>query len=165
MTQVPNPQYVGAPARMADGRLFTDYRRSNVLLPAYKNVPWADWDRIQRMQRLGVARIQNDRAQSTMMAGSSNCVDTMVPELSKWQYAWNGGQQLLAQPVGIGAGRNPLPGRVGMDPDALAAAAFPLDMLHGSYNATSANVPIRHAVVDRPVLPPRYNKYSQPYGS
>ena len=165
MAQAPNPRFVGAPARMADGRLFTDYRRSNVLLPAYRNVQWADWDRIQSMQRLGVARIQNDRAKTTMVAGATNCVDTMVPELAKWNYGWNGGQQMLAQPVGIGAGRNPLPGRVGLDPDALAAAAFPLSMMPGAYEVAGLNVPVHHAVAQGPVVPARYNKYSQPYGS
>lgn len=150
--------------RMADGRLFTDYRRSTALLPPLQDTPWADWNRIQSMQRLGVARMQNNRAQSNMAAGSTNCVDTMVPELSKWNYDWNNGQQRLRYPVGIGAGRNPLPG-TNMSSADLAIAAFPLSMLHGAYDTTDINTSVHRIVTDRAAVPLQYNKYSLPYGN
>jgi hypothetical protein len=170
MAQIPNPHYVGAPARMSDGRLFTDYRRSTLLLPKLRPNTWADYDRRNDMTRTGEMRISNDRTMATQRGGSVNCVDTMVPELTKFQYAWNGGQQRLAHPVGIGAGRLPLPGRpdlINADPDTLAAATFPLEMFPGSWDPRASLYqrgppPVK---IDVPVTPARHNRYAMPYGN
>lgn len=170
MAQTPNPHYLGAPARMADGRLFTDYRRSTLLLPKLRNGTWADYDRRNDMTRTGYMRTSNDRMLTTQRAGSVNCVDTMVPELTKFQYDWNGGQQRLAHPVGIGAGRLPLPGRpdlITADPDTLAAATFPPEMLPGTWDPRASLYqrgppPPR---VDTPVTPAIPNRYAMPYGN
>lgn len=170
--QVPNPRYIGAPARMADGRLFTDYHRTTRLLPALKPTQWADWERRQEMLSHGQVRVRNDRMTTTLRAGSMACVDTMVPELSKWQYTWEGGNNAIAHPVGIGAGRLYLPGRPGLrtaDPDVVATATFPMTMLHGCFDPnpqTYYAVPVRPTIVDVPVKSGNgENRYSAPYGN
>lgn len=170
MAQIPNPHYIGAPARMADGRLFTEYRRSTLLLPKLRATTWADFDRRNDMTRTGTMRMTGERTVATQRAGSTNCVDTMVPELTKFEYTWNGGQQKLAHPVGIGAGRLPLPGRpdlIAADPDTLAAATFPLDMFHGAWDprASLYQRGPPPAPVDTPVTPALRNRYAMPYGN
>lgn len=163
---VPNPRYVGAPARMSDGRLFTDYRRSTRLLPTLSTGTWADHQRRETMQKTGVMRIQSDRTMSVLRGGSTNCVDTMVPELSKWNYNWNGGRQSVAHPVGIGSGRLYLPGRpdlVTADPDTVAAATISDEMLPGTYKPTPS-LYIQSVVASQYVPGNGSNRYSMPYG-
>lgn len=156
-----NPRYPSAPARMADGRLFTDYRPSCDLLPK----GWGTFDNRQLRISNGEARIANDRSQLTMIAGPRECVDTMVPELNKRSYNWTGGETLRAHPAGIGTGRMYLPARTDLvmgDPDALAAATV------GSLPGTFSQIP---ASFNAPVPTPqdawsaRKNRYSMPYGN
>jgi hypothetical protein len=151
---------------MADGRLFTDYRASCSLLPALGNSRWADWERQQGMKRNGQVYIKADRGATVMRAASYGCVDTMVPELTKRVYSWNGPIEFMSQPAGIGTGRSYLPGRTDLvagDPDVLAISTFP-EMV-GTF---STNIATYTALPGKPVVPvsaapSRLNRYSAPY--
>jgi hypothetical protein len=151
---------------MADGRLFTDYTANCKLLPPLLGGTWADHDRRVVMRNNGPARIAGDRQQTVTNAGSTGCVDTMLPELSKRVYAWNGPvTERIVEPVGLGTGRLYLPGRMdllGADPDVVAAATIPSTMLPGTFSATGGSyaTPTRYAV-----LPPVKNRYAAPYGN
>lgn len=170
MTTVPNPRYPGSPARMADGRLFTDYRANCSLLAPLGAGRWADFDRKQAMVNTGAQMIGTDRALLAMRAGTSGCVDTMVPELSKRVYNWDGpAAQMLAHPAGLGTGRLYLPGRSDLvtgDPDVLAAATFPAALLPGTFSSNPQLYTTMkpYAPVATAVLPARPNRYSAPYG-
>jgi len=160
--QIPNPRYVGAPARMSDARLFTDYKANCRLLPTLQPVEWADLTRRSSMVQGGERQMNIDRALTTMKAGSTNCVDTMVPELTKRSYIWNGVKALGVTPVGIGEGRLYLPGRPDLvrgDPDLLALATFP--ELPGTF---SMNGPAPAGPKATATLPLKVNRYSAPYG-
>lgn len=164
--RIPNPHWAGAPARMSDGRLFTDYRGNCTLLaPKPAGDTWADFDRRARMMRTGATQIASDRGLTTMRAGAADCVDTMVPELRKHVYAWWGPvEDGLAQPVGIGTGRLYLPGRpelVRADPDVVAAATVPRAMLPGTFEPVVGSSGREAATT---VGPARHNRYAAPYG-
>ena len=167
---IPNPHYPGSPARMADGRLFTDYRSSCSLLsqtPTRSPAFGFDFERKQNLQKSGVHMISADRSTTVLRAGSVGCVDTMVPELTKRVCTWNGCVTLPAHAAGIGQGRLYLPGRqdlVAADPDLLAAAtAFD----HGTFSSnpnlyTSAPKVVPVSAI---AVPAKKNRYSVPYGN
>jgi hypothetical protein len=162
---IPNPRFPGAPARMADGRLFTDYRANCFLMAPLSNKVWAEYDRNDRMKRNGAAHIATDRTMTIMQAGQTGCVDTMVPELTKKTYTWQGPIEVVSHPVGIGAGRMYLPGRrdlLSADPDVVAATTFPA--MHGTF---SPNTPLYMSgpVAAMPTLPNVRNRYSAPHGA
>jgi hypothetical protein len=161
--QIPNPRYVGAPARMSDARLFTSYKPNCRLLPALQPVEWADLTRRSSMVQGGERQIKIDRALTSMAAGSTNCVDTMVPELTKRSYVWNSVKELGVTPVGIGEGRLYLPGRPDLvrgDPDLLALATFP--ELPGTFSMSGSAGPAGPKATA--TLPLKVNRYSAPYG-
>ena len=160
--QIPNPRYVGAPARMSDARLFTDYKANCRLLPTLQPVTWADIERRSSMVQNGERQMNMDRSLTTMKAGSTNCVDTMVPELTKRSYMWNSVKELGVTPVGIGEGRLYLPGRTDLvrgDPDLLALATFP--ELPGTFSMSGPGPAGPKATA---TLPLKTNRYSAPYG-
>jgi hypothetical protein len=156
---IPNPHHAGAPARMADGRLFTDYRPNCDLMAPLKGEPFAEYKRKEAMLKNAQYAIATDRNMLVMRAGSAGCVDTMVPELNKRIYAWNGPVgEVLAQPAGLGTGRMYLPGQPGLaaaDPDILAAATFP--EMPGTFSMMRAAAPM-----SRPSGTPQ-NRYSGPH--
>jgi hypothetical protein len=161
--QIPNPHYPGSPARMSDGRLFTDYRPSCSLLGP------ADFDSKQRLQETGIHMISADRSTTVMRAGTVGCVDTMVPELSKRVCTWNGCKTLPAHSAGIGQGRLYLPGRqdlVAEDTDLLAAAtAFDHGTFSANPNSYMANLSLPWTKPSAiPAIPAKLNRYSAPYG-
>jgi hypothetical protein len=170
--QIPNPHHPGAPARMADGRLFTDFRQNCALLPKRGGGVWADWERHQSMKRTGEVAMKSDRGLTVMRAASYGCVDTMVPELTKRVYSWNGPVELPCQAAGIGTGRSYLPGRpdlVGGDPDVLAAATFPA-MFSAMPGTFSTNMALYTAVPQMPPVPvgpapARVNRYAPPHAT
>ena len=159
--RVINPRYPSSAARMADGRLFTDYRGNCQL---FTNT---DFDTKQRFMTNGTLQMQNDRTLLTMVAASTGCVDTMVPELTKRVCDWSGCQTLPSQPAGLGQGRLYLPGRKDLaagDPDVLAAATFPMP---GTFSANANPYFMDTGLVARSGhigVPARPNKYSAPYG-
>lgn len=156
---IQNPHYPGTVARMADGRLFTDYRPNCDLMAPLKAAPFAEYARKEAMLRNAPYAIASDRNMLVMRAGSSNCVDTMVPELNKRIYAWNGPVgEIVSQPAGLGTGRMYLPGQAGLataDPDVLASATFP--ELPGTFSMMRTAAP-----VGRPAVPTQ-NRYSGPH--
>ena len=166
--QIPNPRYPGSPARMADGRLFTDYRSSCSLLsqpPARSPAFGYDFERKQNMQKAGIHMISADRSTTVLRAGTVGCVDTMVPELTKRVCTWNGCTTLPAHAAGIGQGRLYLPGRsdlVAADPDLLAkATAFD----HGTFSSNPNMYAPVSPVSVASIVPAKPNRYSAPYGN
>ena len=151
-----NPRYPGSPARMADGRLFTDYR-ANCNIIGGNNT----FKRKEQIRKTGTHIIEVDRATSVAIAGTTGCVDTMVPELTKRVCDWNGCRTLPSEAVGIGQGRLYLPGSGVQDPDAMAA----LVTIPNTYPAhTGLYVPAPAAYNQRvPVVPATPNRYSAPY--
>jgi hypothetical protein len=117
--RIVNPHYPSAPLRMADGRLFTDYR---------PNCTPTETSRSQ-MQANGENSMALDRYMTVNRAGQMGVVDTMVPELYKQSYTWSSQFQGMSHPTGIGTGRIYLPGRaeelIHADPDIVAIATFP----------------------------------------
>jgi hypothetical protein len=168
MAAIPHPHYASAPARMSDGRLFTDYRANCELLPPLRGGTWEDHDRRVLMRNGAASEIAADRSKTVRQAGigSAGCVDTMLPEFTKRVYAWNGPiTERIVEPVGLGTGRLYLPGRLdllGADPDVVAAATIPPAMLPGTFSAMGGSYaqPVRTAI-----LPPLKNRYSAPYGN
>lgn len=158
--RIPHPHWIGAPSRMSDGRIFTDYR---------PNCNTIEQNRRTDLQNTGLLHIQTDRSLAAMAAGHAGCVDTMVPELNKRVYSWHGGAQVVSQAAGIGTGRFYLPGQpelLNADPDVVAAATIPDSMLPGTFQpnpflyAPMMTVPS----VAGPVIPASRNRYSAPYG-
>ncbi len=171
MAAIPNPRYPGSPARMADGRLFTNYRPNCSLLAPLGSGEWADWSRKQNMVNTGEVTIATDRSTTVMRAGSVGCVDTMVPEFSKRVYTWAGPVELVSQPVGLGTGRMYLPGNPGLvagDPDVLARATIPDSMLPGTFSSNPNAYMmggVQPATVARETVGQARNTYSAPYGN
>ena len=159
MQRIPNAKYAGSPARMQDGRLFTDYRSNCKLLPEDMEVGGSFEDK-ERLQRDGPRRIQADRDRTSNHAISTGCVDTMVPETSKRSCSWNGCVTLPTYDVGIGQGRLYLPDRADLvDPDQLAeATAF-------AFGTFPVRAKPAKATLATAVLPAKLNKYSAPYGN
>ena len=162
-----NPHFPNSPARMADGRLFTDYRENCRLLQQHQDPTFgASFNDKQRMQQTGSILMNTDRSLTVMRAASLSCVDTMVPELTKRVYNWNGGTTLPAHAAGIGQGRLYLPDRTDLvagDPDVLAAAtAFDFGTFPSNPNLYMAGA--APVVVPR-VGPRTLNRYSAPYGN
>jgi hypothetical protein len=160
--RIANPHYPSAPARMADGRLFTDYRPSCTLLPPLiPNRTWAGIERRDNMKATGETLMAMDRYATVSRAGQLGVVDTMVPELYKTVYAWDGGAQLMSHPVGIGTGRLYLPGRaaelVGADPDVVATATFP--QMGGAFPSYVEGA----KAAAGPVATVKRNRYSAPH--
>lgn len=156
MFRIPNPHFPGAPARLSDGRTFTDYRPNCDINPP----SWGDFETRQMMLRTGIDKIASDRKQSVLVAGQRDCQDTMVPESHKRICTWSGCSTVLAHPVGLGTGRLYLPGRpdlIQADPNILASATFP--DLFGTYSQIT---PFAANARKAPVTPS--NRYSAPYG-
>ena len=161
-----NPRFPGAPAWMSDGRLFTDYRPNCELAGSPSN---ASYDSKKHLQSMGALQIKTDRSLTVLRAGSTGCVDTMVPESTKRVCAWDGCTTLPAHAGGIGQGRLYVwqrPELAGADPDVVAKAtiSFPLpgtfpvnpDLYMASPGGSSDKA--------RTAGPAKPNRYSAPYG-
>jgi hypothetical protein len=164
---IPNPRFPGSAARMADGRLFTDYRPSCTLIPANTAKPWSEYQRHVQLQTTGAHVMAADRNAAIARTASANCVDTMVPELSKRVYRWDGlVEERINQSAGIGTGRLYLPGRtdlIGADPDVVAAATFPV--IPGTFVMRSSPYGPQAAAKPADAGPTQHNRYSAPYGN
>lgn len=168
--RVINPRYPDSPARMADGRLFTDYgSQCRGAQPKQGNPGFeASFDDKQRKQQTGEILMKADRSLTVMRGGiMGGCVDTMVPELTKRVCGWDGCRTLMSHPAGIGQGRLYLPGRkdlVAGDPDVLAAAtAFDFGTFSQNPHlyVAAGVVPVSPAAV---IQTRTANRYSAPYG-
>jgi hypothetical protein len=171
--RIPHPHWPGAAARMSDGRLFTDYRANcSLLAPKPAGNVWADYDRRAQMIRMGPTQVASDRQLTALRAApvAGSCVDTMVPELRKRVYAWNGPiEDGIAHPAGLGTGRLYLPGQpalVGADPDVVASETFPRAMLPGTFEPVGAAGLYGQPVAGPATVgPARHNRYAAPYGN
>lgn len=159
-----NPHYapeVGAAARMADGRLFTDYRGRGQTYGAMAARTWGANEARQRMT--SGAEVLVDAARTTLAGkvAPRACVDTMVPELYKRVCSWDGCKTIPGHYAGIGGGRVYVPSaaHLAAQPQALAEATVP--PMAGTQEAWGAGAP-RIAAVSRcasallsspPVLP------------
>jgi len=171
-SRTPNPHFPDSPSRMADGRLFTDYRANCSLLQQHsKGSPafGASFDDKQRMQQTGSILINTDRSLTVMKAGSMSCVDTMVPEATKRICTWNGCTTMPSHAVGIGQGRLYLPGRTDLvagDPDVLAAAtAFDFGTFSANPNLYIAAPSSASITAQQAAVPAVHNRFSAPYGN
>lgn len=123
-----HPKYAGtgAPARMADGRLMTDYRPRCYQYAVAANGQWGTQEARQRMingaqELMTVARDLNNRKVTP-----TKCVDTMVPELYKRVCTWQGCKTIPGNFQGIGVGRIYVPSASGItDPQALSDSTMP----------------------------------------
>ena len=154
--RTPNPLHLGSPAHMADARLFTDYRGNGLLMQGANT-----YERKLQIQETGQAARRGQRSVSVFVGGSTGCVDTMVPELSKRVCSWDGCRVLPSESMGIGQGRQYWPGESVADPDVMARRvtipnSYPANA--GLYNPAPAAAP--RAI---PVVPARRNRYSVPY--
>lgn len=123
----PNQASTGSPARMADGRLFTDYRPRCYQYPVKAAQAWGDNEYRARMihgaeELMDAARQLNNRKLTP-----TKCVDTMVPELYKRVCTWRGCKTVSGNFAGIGVGRVFVPTQEGLanNPQALAETSVP----------------------------------------
>lgn len=156
-----NPRYVGAPAHMDDGRLFTDYRPSCEAMPKPifpKSVGLMPGPNIaEGLQASGLQLIEEDRMFTTLVAGTKGRVDTMVPERTKRFCTWAGCENLDAQPVGLGTGRLVVHVNPTSDPEHIALKATPA--LFGIFSSHLSGNHQNHRGTE-----PEGNHYSFPYG-
>jgi len=124
-----DPHYAksGAPARMADGRIMTDYRPRCFQYPVAAAREWGVESYRKRMidgadELMAAAQEVNNRKVTP-----TSCVDTMVPELYKRVCKWDGCKTIPGNFQGIGVGRIYVPSAVGSasDPQALSDISVP----------------------------------------
>lgn len=124
-----DPHYseTGAPARMADGRLVTDYRPRCYQYPLLAAQKYGDNDARMRMihgadELMAAARKMNDFKNTP-----TSCDDTMVPELYKRVCTWEGCKTIPGNFQGIGTGRIYVPSASGnaSSPQALSDESVP----------------------------------------
>lgn len=106
-----DPHYAihGAPARMADGRIMTDYRPRCLHYSVAAAQAFGDNEYRNRMvhgaqELMSAARAMNNRKNTSI-----DCVDTMVPELYKRVCTWKGCKTIPGNFQGIGTGRIYIP--------------------------------------------------------
>ncbi len=118
-----------APARMDDGRMFTDYRPRCAQYPIKLNSQWGEHDGRQNMIHGSDVLMEEARnvLQRKATPVSSSCVDTMVPELYKRVCTWRGCETIPGHFTGIGTGRIFLPDSANLaeEPDKLAQVTQP----------------------------------------
>jgi hypothetical protein len=124
-----NPHYSsqGTPARMADGRVLTDYRPRCFQYPTAAAAAFGGDEYRTRMihgadELMAAARELNNRKVTSV-----SCVDTMVPELYKRVCTWKGCKTIPGNYQGIGTGRIYVPSASGAasDPQALSDMTVP----------------------------------------
>lgn len=103
----PDPQFAreGAPGRMADGRLFTDFRPTCSSYPVAACGTWGDNETRLRMTNGATDLMNAGRSMISAKVDPSSCVDTMVPELYRRVCTWKGCKTIPGHFAGIGTGR------------------------------------------------------------
>jgi hypothetical protein len=118
-----------APARMEDGRMFTDYRPRCTQYPLKLTSKWGEHDGRQNM--IQSAEMLMEQAHSVLQkkvgSVSGSCVDTMVPELYRRVCTWKGCETIPGHYAGIGTGRIYVPDATSAasNPDSLAETTLP----------------------------------------
>jgi len=125
-----DPHYAshGTPARMADGRVMTDYRPRCYQYPTVAAAEFGDNDVRMRMTHGAEVLMQQARDLNNHKVTSQNCVDTMVPELYKRVCTWKGCKTVPGNFQGIGTGRIYVPSiyKSASAPQALSDASIPM---------------------------------------
>ena len=124
-----DPHYakVGAPARMADGRIMTDYRPRCFQYPLAASQAWGGNDARMRMVHGAEELMEASRQVNNRKVLPTSCEDTMVPELYKRICSWDGCKVVPGNFQGIGTGRiyvNSASGSAS-DPQALSDISVP----------------------------------------
>lgn len=159
-----NPHFAaeaGAAARMADGRLFTDYRSRGQTYGALAARAWGANEARQRM--MAGADVLTGAARTSMLGkvAPRACVDTMVPELYKRVCTWEGCRTIPGHYAGIGGGRVYVPAaaHLAAQPQALAEAT--VQPMPGTQEARGAGAPLV-AAVSRCAIPPTTTGLAHP---
>jgi hypothetical protein len=124
-----HPNQPTAPARMEDGRLFTDYRPRCAQYPVKVTGRWGEHDGRQKMIQTSDMLMEEARnlLQKKAAAVKDSTVDTMVPEVYKRVCTWRGCETVPGHYAGIGTGRIYIPNAASAadDADGLARATIP----------------------------------------
>jgi hypothetical protein len=123
-----NPHYsTGSPARMADGRIMTDYRPRCSQYSVAAAREFGDNEYRNRMVRGADELMSAARALNNRKNTSVSCVDTMVPELYKRVCTWKGCKIVPGNFQGIGTGTIYVPSAesIAADPQALSDTTIP----------------------------------------
>jgi hypothetical protein len=124
-----DPHYAshGTPARMADGRVMTDYRPRCYQYPTVAAAEFGDNDVRMRMTHGAEILMEQARELNNRKVTSQTCVDTMVPELYKRVCTWKGCKTVPGNFQGIGTGRIYVPSiyKSASAPQALSDATIP----------------------------------------
>jgi hypothetical protein len=123
------PNVPTAPARMKDGRMFTDYRPRCAQYPLKMTGMFGEHEGRQRMVNGGDELMDEARELLLRKAApvKDSCVDTMVPELYKRVCTWRGCETVPGHYAGLGTGRIYVPdgSDLANKPDELANATLP----------------------------------------
>jgi hypothetical protein len=123
----PNQSASGSPARMMDGRLFTDYRPRCFQYPVKAAQAWGDNEYRQRMIHGADELMEAARQMNNRKLTPATCVDTMVPEMYKRVCTWKGCKVVPGNATGIGVGRIYVPSieSAADDPQMLSDVSIP----------------------------------------
>jgi len=124
-----DPQYAkhGTPARMADGRVMTDYRPRCYQYPTLAAAELGDNGVRQQMTDGALQLMSQARELNNRKVTSQTCVDTMLPDLYKRVCTWKGCRTVPGNYQGLGVGRVYIPElyRTASAPQALSDATIP----------------------------------------
>lgn len=124
-----DPKYSssGAPARMADGRIVTDYRPRCLQYPLQAVQTYGENGARARMTHGAEELRRSVRDMNNQKLTPTSCEDTMVPELYKRVCTWQGCKTIPGNFQGIGVGRIYVPKEAGSagNPQALSDASIP----------------------------------------
>jgi len=124
-----DPQYSssGAPARMADGRIVTDYRPRCLQYPLKAVQMYGENGARSRMVNGAEELRRSVRDMNNQKLTPTSCEDTMVPELYKRVCTWQGCKTIPGNFQGIGVGRIYVPNAAGSasNPQALSDSTIP----------------------------------------
>ena len=124
-----DPQYAkhGTPARMADGRVMTDYRPRCYQYPTLAAAEVGDNGVRQQMTDGALQLMSQARELNNRKVTSQTCVDTMLPDLYKRVCTWKGCRTVPGNYQGLGVGRVYIPElyRTASAPQALSDATIP----------------------------------------
>lgn len=165
------PNIPSAPARMRDGRMFTDYRPRCTQYPLRMTGTFGEHEGRQRMIT-GSDELMNEARKLLLKKAApvrESCVDTMVPELYKRVCTWRGCETVPGHYAGIGTGRIYIPdaSTSGDKPDELAEATLP--KLTGSFEVKGPSEESQCAADDKEKMwgflnqPSGYSARSMPY--
>ena len=117
----------GAPARMADGRIVTDYRPRCLQYPLQAVQMYGENGARSRMTNGAEELRRSVRDMNNRKLTPTTCEDTMVPELYKRVCTWQGCKTIPGNFQGIGVGRIYVPKEAGSvgNPQALSDSSIP----------------------------------------